>query len=116
MKIEFAERFMGNKIQAHMIENNHEKLDDDILKYSIESIKYAFDERAWVKLKQMYNKKIEYCTCSVCNELCFNYCIRCSQCQYWFHFRCVNPTKVNKRSTSMWCCNKATSVNLKCKK
>ena len=67
------------------------KLGDRFIQdFDINCLKDYFTNDGWGAVINVYDIKIDLSTCKTCKKLCFNDCIQCSKCLYWFHFICVN--------------------------
>ena len=102
-------------ISAEVLVNNFEKLNDNFLTFKIENLNKYFDDIAWKKVVNLHRSKSVHSLCSICKTLCLEECVCCSDCKYWYHFKCVQITayyKYNEKAS--WPCKKNKTVTLKC--
>ena len=78
---------------------------------------HSFEDFQSIKQKKkdvsnLYTKKVEVSTCKHCHELCFEDCILCDYCKYWYHYEWENVSNYYINKSSSWSC-KNCKINKK---
>lgn len=101
------------KISQHMIIIDHDNLTDIFLQHDGSSLEYSkiqpyFNKDGWIATKSLIEKKEKFCTCLSCGKVCLIECIRCSTCQYWYHYDCMKVSHYHRSCKSKrWFCKQA---------
>ena len=89
-----------------MVQVDSTKLGDRFIAqdFDINCLIGYFDDDAWLSVLGVYKLKVAQSTCTHCKKLCFDLCIECTKCNYWYHFDCEKLDDAD--DSDNWLCSR----------
>ena len=81
-----------------MVQEDFESLNDNFLEFDHSDIKKYFEKNAWSLVEKIIAEKQNHSRCSISNLFCYQSCICCSMCSYWYHCECAGISTYFKKS------------------
>ena len=98
-----------------MITEDFDRLHDGFLTFNLDQFRKYFNDKAWILVQKLIEDKKIHSTCSQCDQFCLKDCIKCDNCNYWYHISCARVTPYFLKPNVPWRCSKIRTLSLICR-